>query len=57
MTITVLCISSMPAEQEATDEERSQSFRMRASSIAPSISPNARATPSAEAPREYAIEA
>src|SRR5437016_14541524 len=55
-TITTLCISSMPADVDATDENRSNRRRTCSSSISPSISPRATATPSADAPREYAIE-
>ena len=51
-TITTLCISSIPADVEATDENRLQSFSTCASRISLVISPSARATPSADAPRE-----
>ena len=42
----------MPAEAEATEENRPQSFSTAASGTGPAISPSATATPSAEAPRE-----
>ena len=54
--MTTLCISSMPADVDATDENRSNRRRTSSSPISPSISPSATATPSADAPREYAIE-
>ena len=51
ITMTTLCISSMPAEDEATEENKRQSFNT-CSSATRSSSPSAKATPSAEAPRE-----
>ena len=52
ITMMTLCMSSMPAEVEATDENSSYFFRMSSSLISPLTSPSAMATPSAEAPRE-----
>jgi hypothetical protein len=55
--MTSLCISSIPAEVLARPDHRS-SRRHTALSSSPSrpTSPKATATPSAEAPREYAID-
>ena len=51
ITITTLCISSMPAEEDATDENKSQSLSTWSSRTSTFSSPSALATPSAEAPR------
>src|SRR5450631_4491099 len=55
-TMTTLCMSSIPADVDATDENSSKFRRTCSSPTSPSISPSATATPSAEAPREYATE-
>ena len=53
ITITTFCSSSMPAEVDATEDDRLQSCSTASSvSAAAAASPVASATPSAEAPRE-----
>jgi hypothetical protein len=51
-TMATLCMSSIPADVDATDENSPKSRRMHWPPTLPSISPSATATPSAEAPRE-----
>jgi hypothetical protein len=51
-TMATLCMSSIPADVDATDENSSKSRRMHWSPDLPSISPSATAASSAEAPHE-----